>query len=1516
MAAGRSRSVLLVSLLASVCALLVALWMGSLSLAEDSAPPVVKAPAAPAPRHEIASLRTATSRTYAMEDGTRATKIWSSAVNYKDGSGGWRGIDTNLRAAGGGALKTASSAVPVTLPASLSAPATVAHGSRWVGFALRGASGTGAPSVSGTTATYDDALRGVDVEYQALATGVKETLKLADPAVPSSYRFALSSSAGLTAHRRADGAVAFRDAGGVERFVLPSPTVQQAGDPAPMTKHVTYRLSRDADMLTVVIDRRWLASARFPVVVDPSTFANWGDSCTLDSATPATSNCNGTTWQLGHSASGTKRAGWHLVDFGGIPRTASIIHANLYAYWTGQTASTADPAIDAYEVTGHQLDDGANWNTYDGTHAWTTAGGDMAATPAASETIDHTWGTGVFVQWDLSAAAQRWIRAGGVDNGIILRAHDETAANVVSLEGLGGANGPFLMVFWARHPGAERDATLEGQGIDDRSSWSVNVASGNLAVAAHDLTLPGVAGSDLSVDRAYNSSDAMADFPDLGTGWTLGINGAPLTLEYVFPSNAQVLRTNSGAVYRFDPGATAGTYVTPPGIDADLAYDAGTAQYTLTMRQSGIKWVYGSPPGSTNHDEQLLKVVDRHGNTIAVAWSASDPSEKVDHITDTFGRNLNAHYDANGRLDSFTQPATGGTASRVWRYSQSATSGGHQLDWSKNPDLKQTQYFYNTTSGLLTRLTDARGHDVTFGYGGTSGASQGASDQITSVTRAVDATSAHDLVWRWNYTPASGTGDACTAANVIARTVETDPEGHLTTYCYNADGQVIQVFDANHRSTKSTYNAQGNVAQFTGLAGTANPSLTTYSFSTANPTNATGSSTQVGANTQSTTISYCGDSGQPSCGTNTYAQFKYLRTADKDTQGTQQAFEYNATGDLTHVTTPSGSDSQTLTYDAHGNVATGKDGNLNQTTYTWTSDFLTKVQPPVPLAAENFAPDGISRVKWGQDGNGVYACMTYDGEDRTTRVDWKTGLTGGDCATGTTSKWMTFTYDDDGNLSQRADNAGNTTIYTYDYANRRTGESFPSSRSNTYAYDRAGNLVSLTDNDGATSYTYDPANRLKTVTSPKPGTGTSTITYDYTDPATSTDPSKQTISFPGGLKQESTIDAAGNVTSIKALNGSTVLDKRDYSHLLTVGGVTTVSALTQTMTDNAGNVTTYTPGAANRLKDVVTTNGSTPVEDWHYAYDAAGNRTLRQHRVGTGSMVNTGYGYNAANQLCFSVAAAPTGSCASPPTGATTYAYDNDGQRATNPAASFDAIQRLTTLGGTSLSYLSPGNAELVAYGTAGYQNNVLGLGRLIPPSGSATDLIHTPSGATIAQRVGTTSKQNLFTDALGSVFATADDGATTLSKQYKYDPDGNATGTGTGTTPSVLYANGVQVGGLYHYGARFYDPSTAMWTQQDPLNQIGSLTQANRYGYAGGDPVDNADPTGLVLPPPDPCSGPLCLQYSPHQYYAVADECSSHTCRCKVLSSSIFAIPTEVLEAKVVTYFVRLVSGVELIKC
>jgi len=49
---------------------------------------------------------------------------------------------------------------------------------------------------------------------------------------------------------------------------------------------------------------------------------------------------------------------------------------------------------------------------------------------------------------------------------------------------------------------------------------------------------------------------------------------------------------------------------------------------------------------------------------------------------------------------------------------------------------------------------------------------------------------------------------------------------------------------------------------------------------------------------------------------------------------------------------------------------------------------------------------------------------------------------------------------------------------------------------------------------------------------------------------------------------------------------------------------------------------------------------------------------------------------------------------------------------------------------------------------------------------------------------------------------------------------------------------------GLYHVGAREYDPRTARWLQRDPIDVAGG--HPNVYLYCGNDPLNAADPYGL----------------------------------------------------------------------
>ena len=352
--------------------------------------------------------------------------------------------------------------------------------------------------------------------------------------------------------------------------------------------------------------------------------------------------------------------------------------------------------------------------------------------------------------------------------------------------------------------------------------------------------------------------------------------------------------------------------------------------------------------------------------------------------------------------------------------------------------------------------------------------------------------------------------------------------------------------------------------------------------------------------------------------------------------------------------------------------------------------------------------------------------------------------------------------------------------------------------------------------------------------------------------------------LPNGLIRCASYDEAGRLKTLQTFPSSAgscsspatlVNSRQKYDLSYAMSGPTDTEQLQSLTDEKTADVTAYSYDVLNRLKEASTTGGSNS-SDFAYTYDGAGNRMRVTTTIGSGSPTSRFTAYNAANELC-KLAATASPACGGSP-GAGIPSYDANGNQLTDGAGRTlafnfrDQITSITPSGGSATATVHRGTNQQDLAGVGGSEVVTSALGAGATGAGSAY-FTRDSSGGLLARRSssGTPSATKYYLqDPLGSVaMLTNSVGAQTdpSAGTYRYDPYG---GTLSPTVPSDFGWRSAYLapGGLIHFGYRYYDPSTGIWTQQDPLNQPDDLTQADRYPYAGDDPIGGTDPSGLCV--------------------------------------------------------------------
>jgi RHS repeat-associated protein len=683
--------------------------------------------------------------------------------------------------------------------------------------------------------------------------------------------------------------------------------------------------------------------------------------------------------------------------------------------------------------------------------------------------------------------------------------------------------------------------------------------------------------------------------------------------------------------------------------------------------------------------------------------------------------------------------------------------------------------------------------------------SYGNSDRIASVTRH-DPNSG-DKTWSFVYNDNASP----------PTTVLTDPNGHHWTYTADSggNGEIVNVQDQLGRSEQAQYTAHGEVSQETNAAG----GVTDYSWD-ANTNNLTEVQGPAGAGGRQTGTYEYGNTGNP------YNPSAYH---DQTHSGNDWQYDYDTSQDLTLKSEGVGAGQNPIHFSyspSDGTLQTATNALGGVWTYNYTNHDLTSITPPptttppTALGGESFSYDTIHRLQTSTDGKGQQTTYTYDNMDRVTQET-------------ISSLNFSFVYDGNGNLTSRTDPSG-TTTYVYDALNRLVSET-KSSGTIGYGYDPVGNLASVTDSNGTTTYGYDAADRLSSIHEPSaPGGGS--IGYSYPDEQ------HVTIGFPNGASEAMTYDVAGQLTQIvgSAAGGATATN---FSYAYSGDRRTSV-------TDNlTGTTTSYGYDPVGRL-----TSANGVATSYSYYYDGDGNMCAKYAGASPLALTNclqsgsgiTNYSFNKANLLItsgYNNDANGNTTLTTTPVAGTTYSF-NAADQTTNVT-----VPGVTNL---NMTYAGLGQTERLAAGGTSFVNNKLGIA-----SRNGSDFYtRSPDSTILGERTGGSNYYYLV-DGLGSVIAVTDQNGATLKDAggsntftYKYDPFGKPLNDPPGSFPTqpFRYA-GYYWGstyGLYKVGERYYDPTLARWTQQDPVENPLDQHGWNEYVYAGDDPINFTDPTGL----------------------------------------------------------------------
>ena len=649
-----------------------------------------------------------------------------------------------------------------------------------------------------------------------------------------------------------------------------------------------------------------------------------------------------------------------------------------------------------------------------------------------------------------------------------------------------------------------------------------------------------------SLNKIIQITDTMGRVTTLGyntNGYLSTVTDPPgNTWQYTYDADGRMLsKTDSEgniSTYTYDSQGRITTSTNPSGTKT-ISYDQINNIATITERDGGV-WTHIYDPllnvpleitdpqgGITTYvydlNSNLISKTDPNGNTINYTYdsngnmtSITDPLAnttiytynsygQITSITDPLGRVTGYSYDSNGNLISVTD--SGGAITQFQYDSKGNITKiinalGHETNYNydqynnlistTNPEGETTTFTYDL-SGNMTGQTDALGNTNLFEYNSLN--------QLIKVTDPLGNVSDYTYDFRGNkisMTDVNGNTTYYEYNHKNQLTKVTDPLGNITQYSYVLDDKLAMVTDAKNHSISYEYDQLGRLIRMTDQLGR----IETYSY-----------------DSNGNLISVTDRKGQTT--TYTYDQVNRLRQVTY-ADGSYTTYTYDSAGRLTTITDSiSGTISYTYSDSGCGTGCSGMDKVTNETTpqgsisYTYdaigrrismtvsgqptvyysydSNSRLTWINTQLNGVPEDFAfsHDSIGRKTSTTFPNGVTTNYTYDNASRVLNIEHLSPLS-------SVLEALSFVYDANGNRTSMNRPAVNlpspnpVSNTSYNEANQML-----TFNNKIMTYDENGNMTSVTNGCGTTTYTWDVRNRLIGIAGYKPDCTPLTASFKY-----------------------------------------------------------------------------------------------------------------------------------------------------------------------------------------------------------------------------------------------------------------------------------------------------------------------------------------------------------------------------------------------------------------------------------